>query len=52
MQALKPQKSATASPPATEDDPLDRLSKLADLHDRGVLTDAEFEAQKHKLLGS
>jgi hypothetical protein len=32
-------------------DPLDRLSKLADLHDRGALTDAEFEAQKQKLLG-
>lgn len=52
VQALKPQKSAAVSPPATEDDPLDRLSKLAGLHDRGVLTDAEFEAQKHKLLGS
>jgi len=32
-------------------DPLDRLSKLADLHDRGVLTDAEFETEKKKLLG-
>ena len=51
VQALKPQKSGTVSPPATEDDPLDRLSKLADLHERGVLTDAEFEAQKHILLG-
>jgi len=25
--------------------------QLADLHDRGVLTDAEFQAQKAKLLG-
>jgi hypothetical protein len=27
------------------------LTKLADLHDRGVLTDDEFLAQKQKLLG-
>jgi hypothetical protein len=31
---------------------VDALAKLADLRDRGVLTDAEFEAQKAKLLGS
>jgi hypothetical protein len=29
----------------------DALTKLATLHDRGVLTDDEFQAQKHKLLG-
>lgn len=29
----------------------DELSKLAELKDRGVLTDTEFEAQKVKLLG-
>lgn len=29
----------------------DELTKLAALRDRGVLTDAEFEAQKKKLLG-
>jgi hypothetical protein len=29
----------------------DTLTKLADLHDRGVLTDEEFAAQKKKLLG-
>jgi hypothetical protein len=28
----------------------DQLSKLADLKDRGVITDAEFEAQKAKIL--
>jgi hypothetical protein len=28
----------------------DQLTKLADLRDRGALTDAEFEAQKAKLL--
>jgi hypothetical protein len=31
-------------------DPLERLQKLADLHDRGVLTDAEFAAEKAKIL--
>jgi hypothetical protein len=29
----------------------DELAKLADLHDRGVLTQAEFDSQKAKLLG-
>ena len=28
----------------------DQLSKLADLKEKGVLTDAEFESQKAKLL--
>ncbi len=32
-------------------DPVDRLAKLADLKERGVLTDAEFEAEKAKVLG-
>jgi len=29
----------------------DELSKLADLKDKGVITDEEFEAQKAKILG-
>jgi hypothetical protein len=33
-------------------DVADQLSKLADLRDRGVLTDAEFQQQKAKLLGN
>jgi Short C-terminal domain len=40
-----------AAAPAAEDH-LQALSRLADLRDRGVLTDEEFEAQKAKLLGS
>ena len=32
-------------------DPLDRLEKLADLHERGALNDAEFATEKAKLLG-
>jgi hypothetical protein len=34
------------------DDALDKLSKLADLHKAGVLTDEEFAAKKAELLGS
>lgn len=42
---------ADISPPQVhEDDRLDRLSKLGDLHDRGVLTDAEFADEKARLL--
>ncbi len=33
-------------------DVLDELTKAADLHDKGALTDAEFATLKHKLLGS
>jgi hypothetical protein len=32
-------------------DPVDRLAKLADLKERGVLTEAEFEAEKQRILG-
>jgi hypothetical protein len=38
---------AAAAPAA---DPLDELKKLGDLKAAGVLTDAEFEAQKAKIL--
>jgi hypothetical protein len=31
-------------------DPIDKLKELADLHDRGALTDEEFASQKAKLL--
>lgn len=33
-------------------DKLAHLERLAELKDRGMLTDAEFEAQKQKLLGT
>jgi hypothetical protein len=42
---------ARAGGNAPTPDPEERLGKLADLHDRGVLTDAEFAAQKAKILG-
>ena len=30
---------------------IDKIKELGQLHDQGVLSDAEFEAQKSKLLG-
>ena len=39
-------------PTAGGPDDVEQLAKLAELHDRGVLTDAEFAAQKAKILGS
>ena len=42
----------SAPAPAAAASVADQLTKLADLHDRGVLTDAEFQAQKAKLLAS
>jgi hypothetical protein len=32
-------------------DPIERLKELGELHERGILTDEEFAAQKAKLLG-
>jgi Short C-terminal domain len=31
--------------------PMEQLTKLMDLYERGLLTDAEYEAQKQRLLG-
>ena len=39
-----------AAPAPTQTDPLEQLKKLGELKDSGVLTDAEFEAQKAKIL--
>lgn len=45
-----PGPAAAAAPPAPRD-PLERLRDLADLHERGALSDAEFEDAKARLLG-
>jgi hypothetical protein len=39
------------TPPAPAEDPLDKLSKLDNLRKSGALTEAEFQAQKAKILG-
>ena len=46
---------ASAPPPAAApaddtDDMIGQLQKLGQLHEQGILTDAEFEAQKAKIL--
>jgi Short C-terminal domain len=43
---------APAVPAARERDPLADLEELGELHRSGVLTDAEFEAAKAKLLAT
>jgi hypothetical protein len=50
-QAYEQQAQAPAAPagPST-DDKLDQLKQLGELHTAGVLTDAEFEVQKEKIL--
>jgi type II secretory pathway pseudopilin PulG len=48
------QQQQYAPPPAPADDGDDmiaQLEKLGALHDKGILTDEEFAAQKAKLLG-
>jgi membrane protease subunit (stomatin/prohibitin family) len=44
------QQLAPTAAPAT--DTVTQLQKLADLKSQGILTDAEFQAQKAKILGS
>ena len=53
-QNAPPQQYAQPSPSTDADmaPKIAQLKQLADLRDQGVLTDAEFEAQKSRLLGS
>lgn len=41
---------SAVGPTSGGSDPIEQLAKLADLHDRGALTDAEFAAEKAKIL--
>lgn len=50
MQTPQPSYSAPA-PSAARTDVTAQLQKLAQLHESGVLSDAEFAAAKQKLLG-
>jgi hypothetical protein len=49
QQAPPPEAPAPASSGLT-DDSMQKLKELADLHTQGILTDAEFEVQKEKIL--
>ena len=46
-----PQAVAPATPTGLTDEGLAQLKQLGALHESGVLTDAEFEAEKEKILG-
>jgi hypothetical protein len=47
------QRMAQAPPQAAapEEDPMAKLQKLGELHESGVLTDAEFASAKSQILG-
>jgi uncharacterized membrane protein YdbT with pleckstrin-like domain len=45
-----PAASPVATPAASPSDEADALARLADLHERGAITDAEFEAKKTEIL--
>lgn len=56
QQYAPPPQPQYAPPPAPEPaapavDPIEQLTKLAELHEKGILTDAEFAVQKAKILG-
>ncbi|MEU8619085.1 SHOCT domain-containing protein [Streptomyces sp. NPDC048623] len=50
-QQAPPPQYASAPPPDSMDVKLDQLKQLGELKAQGVLTDAEFEEQKRRLLG-
>jgi hypothetical protein len=52
LQEQQYQQQAPAAPAAPAKDPMQQLKDLASLRDQGVLTDAEFEIQKTKILQS
>jgi Short C-terminal domain len=52
QQYAPPPQPAPAPPPAAAPDTVAQLKDLAELKAQGILTDAEFEAQKAKILAS
>ena len=46
------QQAPPPPPPPAAPDPIAQIKELAALKDQGVLTDAEFSAQKAKILGT
>lgn len=47
-----PQQQYAQPAPEPAPDPIEQLQKLAELKNQGILTEAEFEAQKAKILAS
>lgn len=50
-QEYPPPAAPAPTPAAAPVDPIQALKDLAALHEQGVLTDAEFSAQKARILG-
>ena len=46
-----PEPAQAPAPAAAEPDMTTQLTKLAELHDQGILTDEEFSAKKAQILG-
>jgi hypothetical protein len=51
IEALEEQQYQQAAAPPQKD-PMERLKELGALHEQGILTDAEFEIEKQKILQS
>jgi membrane protease subunit (stomatin/prohibitin family) len=52
LEAQQQQQAAPAAAAPASSATIDQLKQLSDLHQQGVLTDAEFSAAKAKLLGT
>jgi len=50
MEAQQAQQAQAPPAGGMTDNTIEQLGKLGQLHEQGVLTDAEFEVQKQKLL--
>ncbi len=50
LEAQQAQQAPAAPAGGMTDNTIEQLGKLGQLHEQGVLTDAEFEVQKQKLL--
>jgi Short C-terminal domain len=50
LEAQQAQQQAAPPPQASQVDMVEQLEKLAKLKEQGILTDAEFEVQKAKIL--
>ena len=48
----RPAPGLAADPTVKADEVADQLERLAGLHDRGILTDEEFQREKDKILGA
>ena len=49
-QAMANQQAGAGAAPAAKEDPAERLKKLGELKESGVLSDEEFEAKKAEIL--